>query len=259
MPREVNVHLLPRHFEPEALRGGIAVVIDLLRATTTIVTALANGARCVLPCGDIETAKRVAADLPVGSVLLGGERRGVRIEGFDLDNSPAAYSAERVAGKTIVFTTTNGTAALMRSREADRVLVGSLVNRRAVAWAVAADDRPVHLVCAGTDGRVTAEDVAAAGAIVTELEAFLRGDVLIDDTALIAAKFWAAESSTTESLLSVLRHSRGGSNLVELGFDRDIEFAAHVDSYDLVGEFFPRTGEVRAVRSNPVPLPYGRT
>jgi 2-phosphosulfolactate phosphatase len=259
MSRDVHVQLLPRHFEPEALRGGIAVVIDLLRATTTIVTALANGARCVLPCGDIETARRLAAGLPAGTVLLGGERGGVRIEDFDLDNSPVAYSPERVAGKTLVFTTTNGTAALLRSREADRVLVGSLINRRAVARTIAADDRPVHLVCAGTDGHVTAEDVAAAGAIVAELEALLGDKMSADDTAFIAAKFWAAESTTSERLLDVLRRSRGGSNLVELGFDRDIEFAARVDSFELVAEYFPRTGDVQAVRSNAVPLPYGRT
>ena len=153
------------HGQREDLRGGIAVVIDLLRATTTIIAGLAGGARSVLPCGDIETAKRVAAGFPVGSVLLGGERGGVRIEGFDLDNSPLAYTAERVGGKIIVFTTTNGTAALLRSQAADRVLVGSLVNRRAVARAIAADDSSVHVVCAGTDGHVTAEDVLAAGAI----------------------------------------------------------------------------------------------
>jgi 2-phosphosulfolactate phosphatase len=248
MPREVNVHLLPSHFEPQALRGGIAVVIDLLRATTTIVAALAHGACCVLPCGDIETARRTAAGLPVGNVLLGGERGGVRIESFDLDNSPAAYTAERVAGKTIVFTTTNGTAALLRSREAARVLVCSLVNRRAVAQTIAADDRPVHLVCAGTNGHVTAEDFVAAGAIVAELEVVLGNTASGNDAALLAKELWIAESTTSERLLSILRRSRGGSNLVELGFDRDIEFASQVDSFDLVAEYFPQTGDVRTVR-----------
>ncbi len=247
MPREVNVHLLPRHFEPDSLRGGMAVVIDLLRATTTIIAALANGARCILPCGDVETAKCRAAGFPAGSVLLGGERGGVRIEGFDLDNSPLAYTRERVAGKTIVFTTTNGTAALHRSQAAARVLVGSLVNRRALCRAVAADERPVHLVCAGTTGHVTAEDLAAAGAILAKLEAILGPTESPDDTALIAKEFWAAESATTERLRTILRRSQGGSNLVALGFDRDIEFAARVDSIDLVAEYFPQTGEVLAI------------
>jgi 2-phosphosulfolactate phosphatase len=128
------------------------------------------------------------------------------------------------------------------------VLVGSLVNRRAVARAIAAADRPVHLVCAGTEGHVTAEDIVAAGAIVAELEVILGGTASHDDTALLARELWTAESTTSERLLSILRRSQGGSNLVQLGFDRDIEFAARVDSFDLVAEYFPQTGDVRTVR-----------
>src|SRR5580698_9197831 len=80
MHREVNVFLLPREFEPDDLSGEVAVVIDVLRATTTIVTALANGARCVIPCGDVEDARRIAGEYSAGDVLLGGERGGVRID-----------------------------------------------------------------------------------------------------------------------------------------------------------------------------------
>ena len=98
MPRQLNVFSLPQDFEPDDLRGGIAVVIDVLRASTTMVTALANGARSVIPCRDVESARQIAAGYPPGEVLLGGERRGVRIEGFHLDNSPAAYSLDRVLG-----------------------------------------------------------------------------------------------------------------------------------------------------------------
>lgn len=247
MPRQVNVFLLPRDFEPDELCGGIAVVLDVLRATTTIVTALANGARCVIPCGDVAAAKHIAAGLPRSDVLLGGERGGVRIEGFDLDNSPAAYSRTAVSGKTIVLTTTNGTAALLRSQAADRVLVGSLVNRRAVVRALARDERPVHFVCAGTEGRVTAEDLLAAGAIASELQAPSDSTPSRDDMALVAREFWAAVSSSSERLRSVLRQSRGGGNLVGLDFDADIELAARVDSLDLLAEYFPKTGDVLTV------------
>jgi 2-phosphosulfolactate phosphatase len=247
MPREVNVHLLPRHFEPDELRGGIAVVIDVLRASTTIVTALANGARRIVPCGDVDMAKRVSAGFAPGEALLGGERGGVRIAGFDLDNSPAAYTSDRVAGKTIVFTTTNGTAALLRAQQADRVLIGSLVNRQALVREIAGDDRAVHLVCAGTVGIVTAEDVLAAGAIAAELECG-AGTSSRDDLALVAKEYWAAASSSSERLQSVLRQSRGGRNLVELGFHSDIDFAARVDSIPLVAEYFAKTADVRTVR-----------
>jgi 2-phosphosulfolactate phosphatase len=106
---------------------------------------------------------------------------------------------------------------------------------------------------------VTAEDAVAAGAIVTELETIIGRTVSCDDTALIAKEFWAAESVSSERLLSALRQSQGGSNLVDLGFDRDIEFAARVDAIELVAEYFPQAGDVRTVRSSSLPLPYGRT
>lgn len=247
MTGDVNVFLLPQHFEPETLRGGIALVMDVLRATTTIISALANGATCVIPCGDIETAKNAAARFGLGEALLGGERGGVAIAGFDLDNSPLSYTAERVAGKTVVLTTTNGTVALLRSQCADRVLVAALVNRSAVARAIGGDGRTVHLVCAGTDGAVTSEDLLCAGAIATQLQT--HGAVTSrDDLPLVATDLWAAESSSPERLLTALRASRGGRNLVELGYDVDIEFAARVDSIDLVAEYFPATGRIEPVR-----------
>jgi 2-phosphosulfolactate phosphatase len=248
MPRDVNVFLLPRDFEADELSGGVAVVIDLLRASTTIVAALANGARCVIPCGDVDDALRIAGEYSAGEVLLGGERGGVRIEGFDLDNSPAAYTAERVAGKTVLFTTTNGTAALLRAQKADRVLIGSLVNRRALVRELLSESTSVNLVCAGTEGFVTAEDVLAAGAIAAELDAVAGGTTSNADTALVARELWNACESSKERLRSVLRQSRGGRNLVALGFDADIEFAARVDAIPLVAEYFPATGDVRAVR-----------
>jgi len=159
-----------------AVAGGIAVVIDVLRASTTIITALANGAARVRPMADVAAARASAAALGPGTVL-GGERGGVRIDGFDLGNSPAEYARDRVAGRSLVITTTNGTAALAACRAAREIVVGAIVNRSAVVAAVrrlaaaAADCDAVHLVCAGTDGAVTAEDVLAAGAI---LDAALR-------------------------------------------------------------------------------------
>src|SRR3954447_24007137 len=126
MPR-VFVHLLPALVEPETLRDQTVVVVDVLRATTTIVHALAAGARAVVPCLEVEEARQRAANLPAGSAVLGGERQGLRIEGFDLGNSPTEYTPERVAGKTVVFTTTNGTRAMLHARGARRVVLGSLV------------------------------------------------------------------------------------------------------------------------------------
>ena len=231
----VRIHPLPTKIEPGDLAGGVAVVIDVLRASTTIIVALANGAARVIPCGHVETAQRLAADDKTGNTLSGGERGGVKIEGFDLDNSPASYTPERVVGKTIAFTTTNGTAALLRTEEASRVLIGALVNRQAVVEALHADGRSVHLVCAGTDGRLTSEDLLAAGAIAAGLSRFADVE-LRDESTQKAAEHWG-KGLPEHRLLESLRRSLGGSNLVELGFDRDIVRAAQLDSISLVPEY----------------------
>jgi 2-phosphosulfolactate phosphatase len=243
MTDRLKIHLLATELQPTDVAGGVAVVIDVLRASTTMTVALANGAACVIPCGDIETARRLAAVDPTGNTLTGGERGGVRIEGYDLDNSPGSYAPSRVAGKTIAFTTTNGTRALMTVREADRVLIGSLVNCHAVANVLEKDGRPIHLVCAGTDGQTTAEDELGAGAIAAAL-ADIGGLQFSDTTVRDAIERWRSASSSPERLQTTLRQSTGGRNLVALGLDADIQRAAAVDSIRIVPEYFHETGRI---------------
>ncbi|MEN0110950.1 MAG: 2-phosphosulfolactate phosphatase, partial [Planctomycetota bacterium] len=169
MPKSIAVHYLPQFVAEADLAGETVVVIDLLRASTTICQALASGAKDVtafLEVGDVVRAAE--AEGSRDELVLGGERGGVLIEGFDLGNSPAEYSADEVFGRRVFFTTTNGTMALQHTRLAERVVVGALVNLSAVVAAVAGDE-VVHLLCAGTSGHVTREDQLAAGAICHEL------------------------------------------------------------------------------------------
>ena len=221
-----------------ATAGGVAVVIDVLRASTTMITALAHGAAGIVPVADVDEARRLAGELGP-RVVLGGERGGLRISGFDLGNSPREYTAERVAGQTVVITTTNGTAALHASRDAAEIVIGAVVNRTAVAEAVrrlAGDRGVVHLVCAGTDGLVSAEDVLAAGAILDAAVAAGRDDAL-DDAACEALGFFrrvAASGDVPAALVAEFRQSPGGSNLVDLGMEADLPIAAAIDSLAVV-------------------------
>src|SRR5579872_6432730 len=159
MSRHIFTHTIPDQFDPAASGEGVAVVIDVLRAASTIVQALASGADCVVPCGDIDEARRIAEELPPEKRILGGEREGLPIPGFDLGNSPAEYTSSLVEGKRVIFTTTNGTRALIRAKTARRVLVGALSNLAAVVNVLIGETGPVHLVCAGTDKRMTLEDL----------------------------------------------------------------------------------------------------
>lgn len=237
---ELCIHPLPEAIPAAALAGGVVVVIDLLRATTTIVHALAHGARAVVPTASIEEALAVTSRWPVSEQLLGGERHGVTIAGFDLDNSPFSYSADRVRGKTIVFTTTNGTRAMRWASQAAEIRIGAFANLTAICDSLRDETRPVHLLCAGTDYRISAEDLLVAGAIA---------DRLVDSFELtvetqIFREFWRARGMSDISRLQTLRTSAGGRNLVELGFERDIERASLIDLYAVVPSLNLLTGEL---------------
>lgn len=234
-------HFLPSLFEPDALRGGTAVVIDVLRASTTICHALDAGARGVIPCGDVEQARATAAALSGESPILGGERDGTLIDGFDLDNSPLRYTPDVVAGRTVVFTTTNGTRALLRCAAAERILIGAFVNLAAVVSQLRGCGQPVHLVCAGTRGEISAEDVLCAGAIAREL-APPTGTIVDDQARLSAALFDAQRGRLNEALAESL----GGRNCLALGFAADVSRAAEIDRFDVVPVFSPETGRITA-------------
>jgi 2-phosphosulfolactate phosphatase len=245
MSRSVSVHWLPGLFSPEELRGGIAVVIDVLRASSTIAQALFAGANAVIACGEVAEAKDIAANLPAGSCLLGGERAGVKIAGFDLGNSPSEYTPEIVQGKTMVFTTTNGTKALHRCQLAERTVIGCFANLDAVAHAVGSSGLPVHLVCAGTDGEMSAEDVLCAGAMVSDLLMFNGRSIISQhDANRLAYELYNSREHNEAQLFQALRESEGGRNLISLGYDADIEWAARRNRFNIVPEYNPATGRI---------------
>jgi 2-phosphosulfolactate phosphatase len=229
--REVHVHLVPSLIEPSRLRDGVAVVIDVLRATTTIVHALAAGALSVRPCAEIDEARTLAASLPRGTALLAGERHGLPIDGFDLGNSPRAFTPKTCKDKTLVLTTTNGTRAILRAVEAARVLIAGFVNFSAVCEHLHADARPVHIVCAGANGEPCMEDTLLAGTFV---EFFCEEmDVRLNDSARLA---WDCFENHGQILLGALQLSKGGEGLKELGHAEDIAAAAEVDKFAIVPE-----------------------
>lgn len=243
MTRELRVHLLPQLVDPAALAGGTTVVIDVLRATTTIAYALANGAAEVRPCLEIDEA-RALARLIGPTAVLGGERKGLRIEGFDLGNSPTEYVRERVAGRPVVFTTTNGTRAMRHAAAAESILIGSFANLSAVVETLAICER-VDLLCAGTHGEVTAEDALFAGAVVERLSRMGSGEWRMgNDEALLALGAWRTFAASGMSLGAALRDCQGGKNLIAEGFDADIDTAAKIDAVSLVPRLDAAAGRI---------------
>jgi 2-phosphosulfolactate phosphatase len=246
-------HLLPALVAEETVAGGVAVVFDILRATTTIVHAMSAGARKVIPTLDEQTAMELAkkaaplADGRPGAVT-GGERRGLLIPGFDLDNNPFAYTPEVVGGRTVVFTTSNGTKAMLHCRAADVVYVGAFVNLSALVERLSRETRPIHLVGAGTMGKVSLEDCLAAGAVGHEL--FQRGccreEEETDDQLGLAVSAYRQAVASRDGLLGAVSRSFGGRNCTRLGFTDQIARAATVGMFEVVPVFDPQTGEITA-------------
>ncbi len=230
MPRALQIHFLPSLMDATQLAGGTAVIIDILRASSTIITALANGAVAVAPCGSPEDAKGIRSQRLEGTTLLGGERGGIKIDGFDYGNSPAEYSRDHVEGKLLAFTTTNGTKALLASRNAQTILIGAFLNRAAIVERLGSDSSAIHLVCAGTDGVITGEDVLFAGAVVDDLVSDSLTGFTLNDSAEIGRQFWRSSvsllptgaASVDQQVEAVLRTTRGGRNLCDLHYDSDI-------------------------------------
>ncbi|MFZ4731316.1 MAG: 2-phosphosulfolactate phosphatase [Pirellulales bacterium] len=235
-----HCHALVHGMPQGSVAGGIAVVIDVLRASTTIATALAAGAVAVIPTPTIDGARAARDRAPPGT-LLGGERGGLPPAGFDLGNSPLDYTAARVAGRAIVVTTTNGTAALAACAAAAGVVVGALVNRTAVArfvrrQAIERGIHAVHLVCAGTDGAVSEEDLLGAGAIL-DAAAPDGPDDRLDPPAVAARDAFrrvVSAGGAEDRLVAAFRQAAGGRNLLALGMDRDLSLAARIDTLAVV-------------------------
>ena len=247
MLQTVNVHLLPTLTTRQQLAGKTVIVIDVLRASTTIVHALAAGALEIIPCLEVDEAREIARHSKLPTVL-GGEREGLKIEGFDFGNSPQEYVPENVAGKRIVFTTTNGTRALLQCRSARRVVIGAFVNLSTVCSSVG-DEPAIDLLCAGTSKEISREDVLLAGAIAEQLEQTRETDAVLNDQALLAVGAWRSIQEGrrgSAGLANALAMSRGARNLVAIGQQRDIEIAARTDQFEIVPELDLESWQIRA-------------
>jgi 2-phosphosulfolactate phosphatase len=220
-------------FTPAEVRNAvgrrITVVIDVLRATSTMLEALVNGARSVLPVGTVEDAVRKAEEIGRDLALLCGEREAQPIRGFHMGNSPQEFTTERVAGRSLIMTTTNGTPALLAAAGAERCYVGSLLNVGAVADRLAAHDADALLLCAGRESAFALEDVLCAGRILRRMRD--AGSVELGNDAARAALRLAGPGPIPPR---ALLRTAAGRQLAGIGRDEDVIFCAREDRHDVV-------------------------
>ncbi len=229
----------------EAEQAGIgveetAVVIDVLRATSTIVAALASGARAIYPTASPEEAIKLAQSLGREDTLLCGERRGLKVEGYDLGNSPREFTREVVADKRLVMSTTNGTRALQAAQGAKRVLVASFLNLGAAAQAVC-DEEAVTVICAGREDLFSLEDAVCAGELLRRVQELTGSELDVNDAARAAMTL----ASATPVDASFLAETDAGRALVEIGLGDDLVDCARVDRHGIVPEMHERMIRVK--------------
>ena len=220
------------------LENKIAIVIDMFRATSVITTALSNGCKEVIPFLTIEESKEYADTLNRDEYILGGERKAVKIEGFDLSNSPLEYTKEVVKDKSVLMTTTNGTRTLAKCGAAKRIFIAAMINGKAVAEKLAEINEDVVIVNAGTNGNFSMDDYICSGYIINEILK-IRKNVELTDIAKTANMIY--ESNT--DIISYVKESTHYSVMRSLGLDDDINYCIKKDIIDIVPEY--KDGRIR--------------
>lgn len=230
---KIDVLLTAENACPDQVHGKTAVVIDILRATSTIVTALANGCHSILPVASPETALSLAEISDQNNLLLGGERKGLPPQGFHLGNSPREYTKTVVRNKKIIFTTTNGTKAIKKASTAREIILASILNMQAAATRVQEKAHHLVIICAGTRGKFALEDTIAAGLLISTILKKNPGTVL-SDIAKTAYHFYL---NYHNSILYPLQNSINGRRLIKMGLTKDVLFCAQENKFNIVPQY----------------------
>ena len=210
--------------------GKTTVVIDVLRASSTIITALSNGAKEIVPVGTVEFAVKVSGGIFGGQTLLGGERNTKKIEGFALGNSPSEYTKEIVSGKSIVFYSTNGSRAIVKAKYSTNLFVCSFNNLKTVAKHIKMLDQDVIILCAGNNNLFSLEDSVCAGMLASEL---IAGNKIIELTDASTAALTLFKSFG-KNIFKMLSETDHGQLLINNGFEEDLKACAALDSTDVI-------------------------
>jgi 2-phosphosulfolactate phosphatase len=222
--RTVDVCLTPDLMHLYDVKGQAVVVVDILRATSCMTTALAYGVEAIAPFAQLQECLAMKAE----GYYTAGERDGKKVDGFDLGNSPFEYQDPKLKGQRIAFTTTNGTQAIVKSLGASEIIIGSFLNISAVAEHLNALSNDVLIVCAGWKGKFNLEDTLFAGALIEKLKSVLKPAC---DSPLAAQHLY---NNAKENLLEFLSNSSHVQRLAKLNIKKDIEFCLTHDVYSTV-------------------------
>lgn len=220
----IAVCLSPELIHLFDLNNKAVVVVDVLRATSSMVTGLANGLQAIKPVATLDECKKLSAE----GYITAAERGGKKVEGFDIGNSPFSYMAVELVGQKVAITTTNGTLAISKSTSADHILIGAFLNIKAVADRLRSINKDVIIFCAGWQGSVNLEDTLFAGALIEILSN--EFELSTDDAKMSKSLFQANKGK----LLETVANSAHAKRLEKFGVIKDIEFCVRFDEYSIV-------------------------
>lgn len=228
----IDIIISADYINEDSIKDKVVVVIDMLRATSVITTAFINGCKEVIPYLTVEEAVEKSKEFKKGACILGGERKAVKIEGFDLSNSPLEYTEEVVKDKTVIITTTNGTRSLTKCKSAKRVFVGAMINGKAVAEKLVEIGEDVVIVNAGTNGQFSMDDFICAGYMINEMLK-ISNKLELTDIAK-TANYIYENNKGIDSFINSARHY---GVMKELGLMNDVKYAMKKEITDIVPEY----------------------
>ena len=226
---KVDIIFTADEVSQEKTKGKICVVIDVLRATSVMITALHNGAEKIFPFKDIKTIQERCENLK--NIIKCGERNALKIDGFDLGNSPLEFTKEKILGKDIYMSTTNGTKAVENSLSAEKIIICSFLNIKSVSEKLLEYKKDVVIVCAGTNGKFSLDDTLCAGLIIKEMQK--HTEIQMNDVLLAAVRI----SESHENIKDILKGSTHYERLLSLGFEKDMEHIFSLNKYSIVPEY----------------------
>jgi len=224
---QIDLYLVPGPVAEDQHAGKSFVMIDVLRASSTICQSLNVGARAVIPVEQPGEATEMKAKLEDKEVLLCGERKGLKIDNFDLGNSPFEYTEENIKGKTLILTTSNGTKGYARAGKASLGLTAGIVNVSKVAERLSKVERDTVILCAGNDGDFSIEDTLCGGMIIYNLMYVQKKSVELNDAASLALLLYR---SNMENLADAIANGKHGRYLRKIGFAQDVTLASTPDA-----------------------------
>lgn len=222
--RTIEVCLTPDLIHQHELNGKIVVVVDIFRATSCIVTGLANGVEAIKPVADVEETKVLGKE----GYLMAGERGGIKVPEFDMGNSPFEYQKDEVKGKKVAISTTNGSQAIIKSEKAKEIIIGAFLNLESISEYILQSKADIVIHCAGWKGTPNLEDTLFAGALIDECAEEMK---TAGDSALVAHQLYIANH---ENLYGIAKQSSHAERLSGFGIEEDLEFCMTENEYQIV-------------------------